>query len=374
MNIQPFLVEEWMNAWEEKARYNIAETCCDSISLETLFDLAGEDLQAFFSGLSRRRLTYGAIEGRPDFLEGICGLYDTLRPDEVIPTHGAAGANHLLFYSLVEPGDEVICVQPTYQQLYGIPAGYGARVRLLQLREEDGWLPDPDALRALVTPATRLICLNNPNNPTGALMDGAQLKDIVGIARSCGAWILCDEVYRHLTQEDCRIPSVADLYERGISVSGMSKVFSLAGLRLGWIASHDAALRKACMSHRDYSLISCGMLDEAVAAVALRHADQLLRRNRELIRSNLRTLEAWIKRMDGLISHVTPRAGTTSLLRYTPELDSYTFARRLLEETGAFLTPGDCFGRPGTLRIGYACDGETLRGGLDALGCFLRSL
>lgn len=127
---------------------------------------------------------------------------------------------------------------------------------------------------------TNLICVNNPNNPTGALMSGALLRQIVEIAKSVDAYVLCDEVYRNLTQVDGWCESIVDLYDKGISVSSMSKVFSLAGLRMGWIATHDKAALRAFLSHRDYNLISCGMFDDAVSALALHHADALLRRNR----------------------------------------------------------------------------------------------
>ena len=189
-----------MNAYETGAKYNIAETCVDSVSLDELFALTGTDKESFLADFCQRRLTYGHIEGNPDFLNGVCGLYKTIRPENVVTTHGASGANHHVFYSLVNPGDRVISIMPTYQQLYSIPESYGAEVVLLHLKQENGYLPDLDALRALAVPGTKLICINNPNNPTGALMDTALLKEIVEIARSVGAWVLCDEVYRHLTQ------------------------------------------------------------------------------------------------------------------------------------------------------------------------------
>ena len=248
MHIEPFAVEEWMNAWETGARLNIAETCVCSVSIDELFALTGEDRDAFLSALCARRMTYGDIEGLPALREGVTRLYRTLAPEHVIPTHGAAGANHHVFTSLISPGNVVISVMPTYQQLYAIPASFGAQVRILPLRREDGYLPDLNRLRELAAGGARMICINNPNNPTGALMDEAMLQEVVAIAREAGAYLLCDEVYRHLTQEDGDSPSVADLYERGISVSSMSKVFSLAGLRLGWIATRDAQALRAMRS------------------------------------------------------------------------------------------------------------------------------
>lgn len=373
MNIRPFAVEEWMNEYEDGARYNIAETCVDSVSLGKLFALTGEDRAAFLADFGARRLTYGAILGSPELREGIAGLYRTIQPGEIVPTHGAAGANHHVFCSLISAGDRVVSIMPTYQQLYSIPESIGAEVAILHLTRENGFLPDMDELRALVTPETKLICVNNPNNPTGALMPEEMLKEIVEIARGVGAYVLCDEVYRHLTQTDGWCASIVDLYERGISVSSMSKVFSLAGLRMGWIATHDRAALRAFLSHRDYNLISCGMFDDAVASLALRHAGKMLARNRQIVRENLTILDEWV-RSQPRFDYVKPQAGTTALVYYDFELPSYEFCRRAYEETGVFVTPGDCFGQPRCFRIGYASDTQTLRDGLAALAAFAQKL
>lgn len=370
MKIKPFAVEEWMNAWEVGAKYNIAETCVDSVSIDELFELLGENKDAFLQEFCSRRLTYGDIEGAPAFKEGICKLYKTISPDDIVPTHGATGANHHVFYSLIEPGDRVISIMPTYQQLYSIPESYGADLQIVNLSKDNGYLPDIEEIKKLAVPGTKMICINNPNNPTGALIDRAYMEQIISIARQVDAYILCDEVYRHLTQTDIWCDSIADLYEKGISVSSMSKVFSLAGLRLGWIATHDKSVIKTCLSHRDYNLISCGMFDEAVASIALKHSDKLLQRNRNIVRKNLCILDKWVQ-SESHVEYVKPHAGTTALVYYDLPIDSYTFCENMYRETGAFVTPGDCFEEPFSMRIGYACDTEVLIKGLDAISEYL---
>lgn len=370
MYIKPFQVEEWMNAYEEQARYNIAETCADSVSMEELFALTGQDGEQFWRDFSARRLTYGSIEGVPGILEGICRLYKTVKPEHIVPTHGAAGANHHIFCSLLEPGDEVISIMPTYQQLYSIPEAFGARVKILELSPKDRYHLNLNDLREAVTDETKMICLNNPNNPTGTLMRSDELEEVVRIAKSVGAWILCDEVYRHLTQKDEWCESITDLYEKGISVSSMSKVFSLAGLRLGWIAAKDSEALRAFRSHRDYNLISCGMFDEAVAELALANAEKLLARNRSLVRRNLSVLDEWVRNQPH-VSYVKPEAGTTALVFYDLDIPSRRFCEEMFHETGAFVTPGECFGQEHCMRIGYACDTDTLKAGLKAVDQFL---
>ena len=370
MKIKPFAVEEWMNAWEVGAKYNIAETCVDSISMNELFELTEEDKTEFLNRLCARRLSYGDIEGLPEFRKGVCGLYKTLTIENIVPTHGASGANHHVFYSLISPGDRVVSIMPTYQQLYSIPESYGADVQILHLSKENNYLPDLEKLRRLVTPETKMICINNPNNPTGALMSEQLLREIVEIARSADAWILCDEVYRHLSQEDDWCPSIVDLYEKGISVSSMSKVFSLAGLRLGWIATHDMSVVKSCLSHRDYNLVSCGVFDEMLAAAALNHSDKLLERSRKIVRENLQILDNWVS-SEPHVSYVKPKAGTTALVYYDLDIPSYEFCEEMYKKTGAFVTPGDCFEVPHSMRIGYAYGKQDLIDGLKAISEYI---
>lgn len=370
MKIKPFAVEEWMNAWEVGAKYNIAETCVDSISMNDLFELTGEDKTEFLNRLCARRLSYGDIEGLPEFRKGVCGLYKTLNIENIVPTHGASGANHHVFYSLISPGDRVVSIMPTYQQLYSIPESYGADVQILHLSKENNYLPDLEKLRRLVTPKTKMICINNPNNPTGALMSEQMLREIVEIARSADAWILCDEVYRHLSQEDGWCSSIVDLYEKGISVSSMSKVFSLAGLRLGWIATHDMSVVKSCLSHRDYNLVSCGVFDEMLAAAALKHSDKLLERSRKIVRENLQILDDWVS-SEPHVSYVKPKAGTTALVYYDLDIPSYEFCEEMYKKTGAFVTPGDCFEVPHSMRIGYAYGKQDLIDGLKAISEYI---
>lgn len=373
MNIKPFAVEEWMNAYETGARYNIAETCVDSISLDELFELSGTHKESFLNKLCARRLTYGYIEGSPDLKEGIAALYHTIRPDEIVPAHGASGANHHVFYSLINPGDKVISIMPSYQQLYSIPASLGAKVEILHLKKENSYLPDLEELEEMARGGVKMICLNNPNNPTGALMSPEILKKVVDIAKKSDAYLLVDEVYRHLTQDDEWQPSIVDMYEKGISTSSMSKVFSLAGVRLGWIATHDKDALKQFWSHRDYNLISCGMIDDTIAALALASKNQILERNKKIIRENLDILDHWIQK-EPRLSYVKPKAGTTALVYYDFPIDSYPLCRRMYDSCGTFVTPGDCFDEPRSMRIGYAADRDTLKKGLQAMSTFLDSL
>ena len=214
MHIEPFGVEIWMNEWETKCDWNLAETCVESLTVAEMLELAGKS-EADLSELLSMKLTYGAIEGSDRLRNAIASLYDSQQPENVIVTHGTIGANMLVHKTLVASGDRVVAVVPTYQQHYSIPESIGADVITLKLREENNFLPDMDDLRALAVAGTKLIAINNPNNPTGALMDREMLEEVAAIARDAGAWVLCDEVYRGTDQEGSGMTaSIADIYEK----------------------------------------------------------------------------------------------------------------------------------------------------------------
>ncbi len=372
MKILPFAVEQWMNAYETRCRYNLAETCVESLTLDQLLSLAGKR-ESILDELLPLKLTYGAIEGSDRLRDAVAALYATRARHDVMIAHGAIGANSLVYQALVEPGDHLVAIVPNYQQHYSIPESIGARVDKLRLREEDRFMPDLDALRRLVTPRTKLISLSNPNNPTGSLLERAQLEQIAAIADAVGAYVLCDEVYRGTTQVgDELTPSIADLYARGISTGSMSKAFSLAGLRLGWIVAPSEVL-KAAEIHRDYNTISVGMLDDYLAAIALEHSNQILARSRSVVRTNLAAVERWVN-TESAVSYVRPRAGTTALLKYAAPVSSRDFCVRLLDSTGVLFTPGRALDMEGYVRLGYANNLRAIETGLELVSGFLRTL
>ncbi|MCL9782480.1 aminotransferase [Vibrio sp. S4M6] len=369
MKIEKFGVEIWMNEYENTCQYNLAETCVESLTVEQLLDMSGKR-QTILDELLPMKLTYGAIEGSQRLRGNICQLYHSQGIHNILVTHGAIGGNALVYATLVEPGDHVISVLPTYQQHYSIPESFGADVQILPLREENAFLPDINELKGLIKHNTKLIALNNPNNPTGSLMDEAYLQKIVEVARSCDAYILCDEVYRGTdVHGDGFTASIADIYEKGIATSSMSKTFSLAGLRLGWIAAPTQLIEKITI-HRDYNTISVGMLDDHFASIALECKEPLLKRNREICKTNRAILDNWVNQ-EPLISYTKPQSGTTALLKYDLDIPSKDLCIKLLEEKGVMFTPGSALDIEGYVRIGYANNTDVLKTGLQKVSEFL---
>ena len=353
--------------------YKITDTCARPMTLKELFALAGEDREDFVEALFEKEQSYGSIYGLASLKEEIAGLYETITPDDILTQHGATGGNQHVLFSLVRPGDRVVAFSPSYQQFYSTPRALGANVTVLKLRRSNGFLPDLDELRKAAARGLRLICINNPNNPTGSLIPEDMMKEIVEIARSSGTYILCDEVYAGVSIEGAACPSIADLYEKGIATGSMSKAFSLAGLRLGWLATKSQEALRQFKRVRDYDLVSCGLFDEETAALALRHKEKILERNRAILRHNLPILEQWVEG-EKHVSFVKPKAGTMALVYYDVDMPSTLFCHRMYYETGAFTVPGDCFDEPFSFRVGYGHDAETLERGLQAVSEFFRIL
>ena len=359
-----------MNAYETRARYNLAETCVSSLTIKELLDISGER-DKILNDMLELRLTYVHIEGSPGLLAGICSLYETMKPENVTTAHGAIGMNALVFSALVEPGDEVVSILPAYQQLYSMPEALGAKVTTLPLNMDNAFTPGIDALAQCMNERVKLVVLNNPHNPSGAVMERDYLSRIVDIVRLYGAYILCDEAYRGLTHAGQNFtPSMADLYEKGISTASMSKGFSLAGLRLGWAAAPRHVI-ELINKHRDYNTISCGVIDDYLAALAIKHHEKIFRRNLGIVRSNLEILDKWIAG-DKNFSYIKPQGGTTAFVKLNFDMPSMEFCLKLLDNTGVMIVPGSVMDAEGFVRIGYAFEPELLQTGLDIISEFTR--
>jgi aspartate/methionine/tyrosine aminotransferase len=207
-----------------------------------------------------------------------------------------------------------------------------------------------------------MIVINNPHNPCGSLIDAPTLRAICEVAEDAGAYLHSDEAYRGLyVEEGAEAPSAIDLYDKAVVTGSFSKPISLTGLRLGWIAS-DAETIQECMRHRDYTTISKGMIDDALATLAIGNIDKILRRNNRIIRENHRFIDRWLKD-ESLMEWVPPTAGSVGFMKHHLDVPAEELCRRLIEEKSTFMVPGDCFGFPDHVRIGFGNRLSTLQEG-----------
>jgi aspartate/methionine/tyrosine aminotransferase len=352
MRIEDFELERFFARHEFAVEHLLCASDVEGWPMADLLALADPETTALWHRLG---LGYTEAPGHPLLRREIAGLYDTIEPDEVLVFSGAEEAIFVAANVLLGPGDHAIVVWPSYQSLHAVARATGADVTLHELHAADGWAIDLELLRAQVRPATRLIVVNAPHNPTGAVPDAATFRAVADIAAAAGATLLSDEVYRFLERDPAsQLPAGADAGRQVVSVGVMSKSFALAGLRIGWLATHDRRLLDAAARFKDYTTICASAPAEILALVALRAKEQVLARSRSIVDANLALLDAFFARQAGHVGWVRPAGGSIGFpeLRDGPPVDR--FAERLLEEEGVLLAPGSIFGHRGNhFRLGY---------------------
>jgi aspartate/methionine/tyrosine aminotransferase len=352
MRIPDFELERYFARFEFTTPLPLSASDVESLSLEELLALADPESRALWSQL---RFGYTESQGHPALRAAIASLYERVDAEHVLVFSGAEEAIFAFHSVALRPGDHAVACWPAYQSLFEVARACGAEVTFLRLRHEDGWAFDVEALRAELRKTTRAVVLNFPHNPTGALPPRLDFERAVEAAETRGAWLFSDEVYRWSEPHEAdRLPAAVDLSPRGVSLGVMSKSFGLPGLRIGWIATRDAALLERLAAFKDYLTICASAPSEILALAALRARDAVLSRNRALLATNLERLERFFAQRADAFEWVRPRAGSVAfprLLRARPIED---FAARLRESEGVLLLPGTLFSYPGNhFRIGF---------------------
>lgn len=350
--IPDFKLERYFARWEFAAPYILGASDVEGYRLDDLLALADDQARALWENLT---LGYTEAPGHPLLRAEIAGLYESAAPDDVLTFAGAEEAIFVLMNVLLGPGDHAVVTWPGYQSLYEVAGAIGAEVTLLPLDQARGWALDLDTLRRALRPTTRLIVVNFPHNPTGALPDGAIFDALVELAREAGAHLFSDEVYRLLEFDPAdRLPAAVDVYERGISLGVMSKAFALAGLRIGWLATRDGDLLRRAAAFKDYTSICNSAPSEILALIALRSREAVLARSHSIIEHNLEHLDRFFEDGRELFEWVRPRAGSIAFPRLLADLPVERFAAELVEQEGVLLLPGTLYDHPGNhFRIGF---------------------
>jgi aspartate/methionine/tyrosine aminotransferase len=373
VKLEPFLLERWMTRHETHVQYDIAESGILPLTTNDLLDFEPVGQRAAtLERLLALPLGYSEARGTEALRTALAATYARGDADHILITTGAIEANFLLFNVLLDKGDHVIAPYPAYQQLYSVPRAIGCDVSLWHVGPDTGYRYDIDALERLVTPRTRVIVVNTPHNPTGAMMPPADAHRVYALAESVGATVIGDEAYRWLAVPggDPFAPPMFDLGARGVSVGTLSKPFGLPGLRIGWIAGSPDLIEK-CWAMRDYITLSPGKLNDALAVLAMTHRDQIVARNRRIIEANLTAARTWMADRSSWLSWTPPRGGLLALVKYDLPLQSLELADRLATEYSVMLAPGSAFGYEHHLRLGIGQRPDIFAKGLERAGqCF----
>jgi aspartate/methionine/tyrosine aminotransferase len=373
MKIETFALERWMTTWELSVTHDITESGISPMSIDELLRVAGVDDpgRVIAEAMAAPQL-YSEARGTEALRQIIADTYASVTADDVLVTTGAIEANFLVYNALLEPGDLVVVTTPCYQQLVSIPRAIGCEVSEWQVTPESGFTFDLDALEALVTERTKLIVVNSPHNPTGALLSQADLERIARIAARVDAWVLADEAYRWLDHPGGveLAGSFRDLYPKAISVGTMSKFFGLPGLRLGWLAG-TAELAAQCWALRDYTSLSPAMLSDRFAQIAVANHERIRERNHAILAQNLVKAREWFEENDDIVSWCEPRAGLLAMIKVHGVENTDELSERMAK-AGVMLAPGSAFGLPGYLRIGLGQRPTVFGEALDRTATLIR--
>lgn len=350
MRIEPFRIEHYFAKHEFSAKYLLASSDAESRTIRDVLDLEHGSHDKFL----QQWCGYTEVPGAPELREVIAGTYTHISPDQTLVLSCAEEGILVLYHALVNAEDHVIVETPCYESGLQLARSTGAKVSAWPRRAEDGWTHDLDALEKLIQPNTKVIYINTPHNPTGLLMPRKIFEALLRIAAQREIIVFCDEVYRgieHIPAD--RLPAACELYERAVSMGSMSKIYGLAGLRLGWFACRDAGILQRCADFKMYTTISSSAPSEFLTAVALRHREVILNRNLEIVRKNLGLLDAFFERRADLFGWVRPNSATIGFTRFKPDRNVQEFCDDVVSKSGVMLLPGNVYDQPQHIRFGY---------------------
>jgi aspartate/methionine/tyrosine aminotransferase len=371
MSFEPFAMERWQSTWENRVQYNLSESGVHPLTVAELLALAGRSLD----DLANPRLGYPQSNGSEPLRAAIAALYPGATPEHVLVTNGSAEANFCVCWHLIQPGERVAIVLPTYMQTWGLARTFGAQIAPIWLREELGWQPDRAEIDLAIAPGTRLVVVTNPNNPTGAILSEEAAGRIAQCAAKVGAWLLSDEVYQGAERERAATPTAWGRSERVVVTNGLSKAYGLPGLRIGWCVAPPPLVAEL-WARKDYTTIGPGVISDWLATQALAPGvrDRILERTRTILSANWPSLERWLRSCNDEFRWRAPDAGAICYARYRSTINSSALAERLRRSKSVLVVPGDQFGMDHFVRFGFGPTADDLASALARVGEALRDL
>jgi aspartate/methionine/tyrosine aminotransferase len=351
MELKPFRLERYFAQYEFTAPYLLCCSDCESLSLQELLDMADEECLQIWNNL---RLGYTESQGHPLLRKEIASLYSTINEEQVLVLTPEEGI-YIAMQSLLKAGDHVVCTFPGYQSLYEIARSLRCEVECWLPRQDKGWVFHISDLKKLIRKNTRLLVINFPHNPTGALITRKELEEIIELARAHNILVFSDEMYRFLEQDEWdRLPATCDIYEHAVSLCGMSKSMALPGLRTGWLVTRNPVMMQQFATFKDYTTICNASTGEILALVGLRAKKSLIERNINIIRTNLKLLDEFFSRHQKLFGWQAPDAGPIAFIEFKGSVSVDSFCQDLVEKKGVLLLPGSVYEYPGNyFRIGF---------------------
>lgn len=351
MNLRTFELEDYYEKHEFSTPYLLSQSDCESMTIGELLALdpgAEEKFKTTWLG-------YTEVKGDPQLREQIAGLYKKTAPDQILVDAGAEEAIFNFMQIYLHPGDHIVCMVPAYQSLYEVAASQGCTVSKWQLRPgTNGWMLDLDELEQLIKPNTKLLVINTPHNPTGYSISADEMQRIAAIADKYHLFVFCDQVYKGLEWDGQEHPWFCDLYENSVSLGVMSKAYGLPGLRIGWIATRSRSIYEKMVGFKFYTTICSSGPSEFLSFIALKHSDELLKRNIAIIQANLQYAQPFFTRHSDIFANIPPAAGPIAFHCLKLPKPITDFCEDLIRQKGVLLLPGNVYEFNGNyFRMGY---------------------
>jgi len=362
MEVVPARLEHWMRDYYFNTEIDIGSSGVENFSfgeIRQLLNITPDDLDRI---VLRDSMTLGA----PELRTAIGNRFANGHNERVMATNGSSEAIYLVMHSLLEPGDEVVVLDPAYQQLFSIAESIGCRLKHWRMLFENSFRPDLNEARDLIGPNTRMIVVNFPHNPTGASLTPAEQDQLIELAAGVGAYLVWDAAFAELTYDSPVLTDPGERYDRFITLGTLSKAYGLPGLRVGWcLAAPDVLDRLVRL--RDYTTLALSPLVEHVATRAIENGDLLVKPRFAQARQNLELLLSWTNLHREFVSVVRPQGGVCAFMRLHDVADVEDFCRQLAGEYSVLLVPGTSFGQPNHVRLGFGCSTRELTEGLSRL-------
>ncbi len=350
MIIEPFKLERYFAKYEFNVKYLLSSSDCDGFSMQYVLDAAEHGELRLWNELT---LGYTDSTGHPLLREAISKHYNTIKADDVFVL-SPGEANFILLNLTLQPGDEVVCMRPAYQSLYQVAKSLNCK--LVYWEPEDNGRFNVDDLSKLLTSKTKMLIVNFPHNPTGFYPTKAELDRLIEIAGRNNTFIYSDEMYHKLVHDPSDLnDSLTDLYDNCISLWGTAKSFGLAGLRIGWVVSHNHELLKKMMQYKDYFTICNSAPAEVLTMIALNNSEKFIEVNLNKIRKNKKHFAGFIERHTNIFpSYKETNAGSTAFVEIKTAKTTLEYSEEIVKKTGIMLVPSEMFEYGHNhLRIGF---------------------
>jgi aspartate/methionine/tyrosine aminotransferase len=366
MQLKPFLLDAWLDQYEHGIEFNLAASTGPTWKVNDILALADEETRHRFLN---HKLVYSRPAGADSLREAIAAMQRV--PVEAVQVlTGASEALVALMWLAAEPGANVIIPLPGYPPFSALPESLGLETRFYRIRRENSFHIDPDEIKRLADSKTKLILVNSPHNPTGATIGDGELEALHDFTAERGIQLVSDEVY-HPIYHGRQTKSAARLPHATV-IADLSKAFSIAGVRTGWMIERDAQRRRQYWNARAYFSISNTTTGELLSEIAIRKRDVVLGKAQEVATENLKLLERFMADHREVFGWIPPKGGMTAFPWLASGENDRPFCQAATEH-GILLAPGDCFATPSHFRLGFAAAGDNFSKALDRFAAFVKS-